>query len=615
MRRRPALWLAWLAVLSLSVTLPLGVAAQQQEQQPETPTENEQAAPTPAEEEAAPDAAEAPAPSAPPAAGQSRRGSALPSGANVAIIRIEGTIYDFTLESLERRVERALNQGASIIVLELDTPGGVVKSALDISKYIKTIPVPTVAWVNNEAYSAGILIGSACDQMVMSPASATGDCAPILPGSDLPPTERAKQLTPILEEFRDNARDNGYDYSLFHAMCVLGVELYYIENPTTGERRLVNQADYRVMVGGMSIDEANEDVRRSVRGSGTGLSSLFRGQSGSGGQTQWDIAVPNCEIATAQARGQWQPVSQLPSGATLPQGRVHDGRTLLTLNQTRAEDISLSQATISNATQLSQHFKAGNVQHVGQTWSENLAGFLVNPIVRAVLVIALLLGLFFEFQSPGLGLGGAVAGVALLALLGAPFVVGMAEWWHVLVFFIGLGLLITELAFVPGFGVLGITGLIMMFAGLVLSAVPSGGGTPGVPGPQTWNEVVESAIFLLVGVFLSFVGIYVIARQFGNVPLLNRLVLDAAQQRAEVSAGAAMAGAGPMLSVSGDEMLGEGRIQVGDTGTVTTGLRPSGRAEIDGQIVDVVSYGQWIQPGQQVRVVEVHGNRIVVDEA
>ncbi len=177
----------------------------------------------------------------------------LPSGSDIAVIPVSGLIYDFTFESLERRVDKALDGGASLIVIVLDTPGGVVTSALKISKYIKTLNVPTVAWVHNEAYSAGIMLAAACDEIVMAKASATGDCAPIVPGMNLEPTERAKALSPILAEFRDSANANGYDYAMFHAMCVLGVEVYLVEKDDgSGERRLVNQADYAVMVLGAS---------------------------------------------------------------------------------------------------------------------------------------------------------------------------------------------------------------------------------------------------------------------------------------------------------------------------------------------------------------------------
>ena len=96
----------------------------------------------------------------------------LPAGADIAVIPIEGEIYDFTLESLKRRIDRAVAAGASLIVLEINSPGGYVTSALNIAKEIKSCPKPTVAWINREAYSGGILIASGANELIMSPASA-----------------------------------------------------------------------------------------------------------------------------------------------------------------------------------------------------------------------------------------------------------------------------------------------------------------------------------------------------------------------------------------------------------------------------------------------------------
>ena len=66
-------------------------------------------------------------------------------------------------------------------------------------------------------------------------------------------------------------------------------------------------------------------------------------------------------------------------------------------------------------------------------------------------------------------------------------------------------------------------------------------------------------------------------------------------------------------SVSGDEVIGQGEIKVGDRGTVTSQLRPAGRAQIAGQTIDVISVGQWVEQGHDVKVIEIHGNEIVVE--
>lgn len=528
----------------------------------------------------------------------------LPSGSNIAVIPVTGVIYDFTYESLERRVNKALAEGATLIVIELDTPGGVATSAMKISKYIRTLPVPTVAWVNNEAYSAGIMIAAACDEIVMSPASSTGDCAPIIPGMNLAATERAKALSPILEEFRDSAQANGYDYALFHAMCVLGVEVYMVEKDDgSGERRLVNQVDYAVMVKG----EAPQSFASQTPTPGGAAQT----------PAAEDVGAVTLTVATDVDRGAWRAVEVLPSGDKAPGGMVHDGKTLLTRNQKRAADIGLSKATIASQTELKNHYRAGNIFVIAPTWSEGLAAVLTSWWVRVILIFVFLIGAYIEMQAPGLSVPGGVAAVALLLLIGAPFIIGLAEVWHILLFLIGFALVITELVFTPAFGLLGIAGLMMMFMGIVLSVVPTGQGAGGqgvgwLPPPEMWDRMVASMFFTLLALMASGVGFYYVTKHFGKIPGLSRLILDTAQPAA---AAVGMDPMGNPIHVSGDEVLGVGVITVGLAGTAITELRPSGMARFGDNNVDVVSVGPFIEKGHKVKVVEVHGNRIVVDQA
>lgn len=521
-----------------------------------------------------------PAQSPPPSA-------ALPGGVTVAIIPVDGMIYGYTLESLERRVDKAVNHGATVIVFEINTYGGTVEAAMDIAKYIKSIPQPTIAWVHPKAYSAGIMIASACDEIVMSRASAMGDCAPIVPGMELAPAERAKALSPILAEFEDNARDNNYDYAPFHAMCVLGVKVYYIQHKGTGQRRLVNQIDYELMVKG---DDTNADPTASS--DPTSVGSATR------------------RVATDADLAQWEPVTSLPSGATLVDGLVHSGNTFFTLNQTLAEDIGLSRAIVNDDADVSNYLSAGSNFRVPMTWSEGLAGWLTWLPIRAALVIIMLVAAYIELNSPGIGIGGAVALVAGILLFGAPLLVGLAEVWHILLFFLGFIFLIVEVAFTPTFGILGIVGLVMMFTGLVLSVIPTGGG-PGVTGfrlppPEMWNRVLGSIVAMLVALGVSGVAFVALTRYFGQIPGLNRLML--ANEIRPETLGA------PAPHVAGDEAIGEGRIATGDTGKALTDLRPTGQAAIGDDSVDVVSPGEWIERGSAIRVIEVHGNRIVVEK-
>jgi len=514
--------------------------------------------------------------------------STLPTGANVAILPVKGLIYGYTLRSLEQRVDQAIQGGASLIVLDLDTPGGLVDSALKISKSIKGMPVPVVAWINPEAYSAGILIAAACQEIIMAPVSATGDCAPIVPGTSLAPTERAKALSPILEEFRDSARANGYDYALFHAMCVLGVEVYQIENPATGKRRLVNQADYRVMVEGASLSPSPTTTQPGPASAQAAPDPDIR------------VAAATITLAKEADRGKWKLVQ-----------KIHDGTTLLTLNQQRAMDIGLAKALVYDSVEIKEYFGAAAVTTIQPSRVVLAAYWLTLPWVRALLMVGLLLGVYLELQAPGLGVAGLVALVSLVLLLVAPYLVGLAQAWHVVVFLIGLAMLLVEIVAIPGFGLLGVGGVVCMFIGLVLMVVPAvGQGPMPMPAPEMAQRLQESVLSTLVGMIGSVVGLYYLTKHFGQIPVFNRLIL---KTHWAVPAGATPGAGMAEAHVSGDDAIGKGRISSGASGTSTTELRPSGRAEIDGQLIDVVTQGEWIEPGQPVRVIEVHGNRIIVE--
>lgn len=516
-----------------------------------------------------------------PSAAVSAIGPEFLSGAQVAVVKIEGLIYDFVLESLERRVDRALDAGASVIVIELDTPGGVVTSALAISKYLKGLKVPTLAWVNNEAYSAGIMIASSCDAIVMAPSSATGDCAPIVPGQNLSPTERAKALSPILAEFRDSASANDYPYVLFHAMCVLGVKVYEVEHKVTGERKLVNAVDYRVMVEGVSMENAAKGA--SVLG--------FKVQPDEPGS-------PSLDVARTEDRGQWSLVQQ-----------VHDGQTLLTVTQDEAVELGLARAKdIRDLAALQNFLSAAVVQRVDQTWSEDLSGWLTSPAIRAILILALMLGAYVEFQSPGLGLPGAVAVIALVALIGAPFVVGLAEIWHVVLLLVGFLLLIVELTLIPGFGVFGVAGIVLMVMGLVLAVVPTGGDRwVPLPDPAVMGRLQQSALWTLLGLIVSIIGMFYLTRVLGRLPLFNRLILTSAEQATGTQA------TGLVAAEAAGHDRHEASLAVGDTGESLAPLHPAGPARFGERIVDVTTDGQWVEPHRPVRIIQMLGNQILVE--
>ncbi|MHC5139216.1 MAG: NfeD family protein, partial [Planctomycetota bacterium] len=86
-------------------------------------------------------------------------------------------------------------------------------------------------------------------------------------------------------------------------------------------------------------------------------------------------------------------------------------------------------------------------------WSEEMVRWLTSPIVVSILVLGIMLGIYVEFNSPGLGLPALLAVTCLVILVGSRYLIGMANWIEVALLCIGFLLLMVEIFVIPGFGV------------------------------------------------------------------------------------------------------------------------------------------------------------------
>ena len=127
--------------------------------------------------------------------------------AKTVVIPLNGEVNDYTRDDLLRRFQQARDMGAKTIIFRINTYGGLVTAGLDISRFLRDqTDVHTIAFVKTKAISAGAMIAIACDEIVMSPGSQIGNCAPIIFSTDgqiepLPAAERAKEESPVLSDF------------------------------------------------------------------------------------------------------------------------------------------------------------------------------------------------------------------------------------------------------------------------------------------------------------------------------------------------------------------------------------------------------------------------------
>jgi len=483
------------------------------------------------------------------------------------VIPIEGAINDVLARSIERRLDEAKADGVNLVIFEMDTPGGLVTSALDIAKMIKKLPaqgIRTVAWVNDQAYSAGALISVAAQEILMSTGASIGDCAPIMVSpvgglESLGDAERAKAESPILQEFRDSAIRNDYDMMLCQAMVSVGVEVWWLENKATEERQFVSGVKKTAL-----IDEV-EDEQREWR-----LVESYHDE-------RFDKDVPL-----------EQPI---------------DGEnSLLTVSEGEAIAYGLASAIASGLDEISSHLGISGVLNRSEIsgW-ENFALWLNSPLVRGIVFVIMLMGAYLEFQSPGLIVPGVTALVALGIFFGAPYAAGLADIWTVVLLLIGLALLGVEIFVIPGFGIAGISGAVLILVAFIGTFVPAEPGAPPFSWPTlegTWEAIQTGIVVMASSVIIAVTGIALLVRYLPSMPFGRGLVLAA-----------------PEAAVPEDHLAPDPYpdvAQLGDIGFVTGDLRPGGQARFGQKIVDVTSQGEYVDSGRRVQVIQRDGHQIVV---
>jgi membrane-bound serine protease (ClpP class) len=221
-------------------------------------------------------------------------------------------------------------------------------------------------------------------------------------------------------------------------------------------------------------------------------------------------------------------------------------------------------------------------------WSEQLVRWLTHPVLASLLMTLGFLGLIFEIQSPGWGVGGTVGLICLGLFFGSHLLVNLADWTEILIFLVGAALVIVDLFFITGFGVVGIPGLVLMVAGLWLSLV-------GRTELWTWDSVGAATRPLLLAFVMTVVLGYMMVKWLPRSTTWNRIILQAETSRT----------AGYSADTSYSDLMGA-------EGVAFTALRPAGTGVFGDRRISVATEGDYLDKNTPIRVVAVEGNRVVV---
>ena len=152
------------------------------------------------------------------------------SPSEIYVVPVTGTVNPGMAAFIKRSLEAPSIDPGSLFILELDTFGGRVDSALQIVDTLLSVPkARTIAYVKNNAISAGALIALAGNKIVMRKNTTIGDCAPITYSSEGPKMLGEKFQSPLRAKFRALAKRNGYPETLAESMVTAEMVVYAVE--------------------------------------------------------------------------------------------------------------------------------------------------------------------------------------------------------------------------------------------------------------------------------------------------------------------------------------------------------------------------------------------------
>ena len=470
----------------------------------------------------------------------------------VYVINIRNEIGNGLRVYIDNGLKQASEAEADAIIFDVHTPGGAVGAARDIIDAIQRTEIPTIAYVNTEAISAGAMISLSCDQIVMRNGGAIGDSAPVsIQGEEL----SEKAVSYIRGKIRATAERGGRNPDIAAAMVD---KRLYLVRFVDGEIITLREEEY------IERKDMGEEMEIIAAGGPEGeLLTLTTEEA-----LEYNLAD---EVADSveDLLGLYQIVE------------VDGERKALTAEGIAQKQIEFGDESVSVVKSLQD----ATQKTVLVTLADRFVFFVTSPLISATLLGLGTLGLFVEIRTPGFG----VPGIAGLICLGLFFwghrLLNISADYAALAFIVGVALLLVELFVIPGFGIAGIGGIVLM-AGSVFFVFRNA-------------YKLETAVFgLSFAIILAFALAIALSYVLPKTRTWNHLVLSTA-----------------MDSGSGFHSAPREDFQeyVGRSGIALTPLRPAGTVRVDDKRLDVVTAGDFIVRDTPVKIINVEGSKIFVE--
>jgi membrane-bound serine protease (ClpP class) len=456
---------------------------------------------------------------------------------NPLVIQIKGRIDTIKESYLLRRIHQAAAEKVNLIIFEMNSPGGLVEPAEKVARAIGDLKgIKTVAFLNDRALGAAALIPLACDQIAFSKNSRLGNITQQLVSE--------RETEPIDEAMRDVVGERASQIAEAKG------------HPGAVARAMVDPS--------VLVSKARDKDTGAV------------------------VYVTDAQIDGEPGRYE---VLEVPKSA----------EEILTLDDKNARDFGMSSLTVRDFDELQTQLglRGKVIRRDAPTWVDGLVSTLNTPWMKGLLLFVGFFMLVLELKLPGIGLPAILSALAFLLYFWSSYLGGTADQLEIMLFVVGLICLGLELFVFPGYGVFGMSGVLLVLVSVVMASHTFVWPTQ----EYEYKEMGKTLIQILVILFSVLAGAVAFGRYFPSLPFFNRMVLKADAGDADAFA----FGEKPLMDA--DPAL---TFLLGETGRTTTVLRPIGKARFGELLVEVTADGAYIEPDRLIEVVEVHGSRVIV---
>ncbi|WP_052879065.1 NfeD family protein [Vibrio coralliirubri] len=334
---------------------------------------------------------------------------------DVWVIEVNGGIGPATSDYLTREIEQAHDEQAKLIILKMNTPGGLDSSMRDIIRSITTSPIPVATWVGpagSRAASAGTYILLASHVASMAPGTNLGAATPVSLGGGKAPTN------PLSPQDDTNKDDNT---SASEQDATKQENSDQVKATTAMEKKVINDAAAYIVSLAKLHNRNEEWAEKAVREA----ASL---------DSENALTLNVIDFIASDL----QQLVELSNGRTI---------TINGINQ----EVQLSDVAFVERE---------------QDWRFSLLSVITNPNVAYILMLIGIYGLLLEFYNPGGGLPGVLGGICLLLAMYSLQMLPVSYAGLALIL-LGIALMVAE-AFSPSFGIFGLGGVAAFTLGSIM---------------------------------------------------------------------------------------------------------------------------------------------------